>query len=50
MYRAYGGWTFAFVDFFDVNFMAYLDDPRVQMLADIIDPYYEFMIHEKSFI
>ena len=39
MYRAYGGWTFAFEDYTDLNITSYLDDPRMKMLADIVDPY-----------
>ena len=39
MYRAYGGWTFAFKDYLDMNITGYIDDPRVQQMANIIDPY-----------
>ena len=39
MYRAYGGWTFAFKDYLDMNITEYIDDPRVQQMANIIDPY-----------
>lgn len=45
MYRAYGGWTFAFNDYLDLNITAYIDDPRTQMLADIVDPYCEFAFY-----
>lgn len=39
MYRAYGGWTFAFKDYIDLNFTSYIDDPAFQNMTDIIDPY-----------
>lgn len=39
MYRAYGGWTFAFKDYLDLNITMYLDDPRLEQMAAIIDPY-----------
>ena len=38
-YRAYGAWTFAFIDYWELNFTASLDDPNTQLMADIIDPY-----------
>ena len=41
MYRAYGGWTFAFKDYLDMNISKYLDDPRLDQLAAIVDPYCE---------
>ena len=41
MYRAYGGWTFAFKDYTELNITSYLDDPRIQQLSAIIDPYGE---------
>lgn len=37
-YRAYGGWTFAFKDYYDLNFTDSLDNPNTQLMADIIDP------------
>ena len=39
MYRAYGGWTFAFDDYMAMNFTARLDDPNTQAMFDIVDPY-----------
>ena len=39
MYRAYGGWTFAFKDYLDQNITKYLDDPRLGQLTAIVDPY-----------
>ena len=39
MYRAYGGWTFAFKDYLDLNVTMYLDDPRFEQMAAIVDPY-----------
>ncbi len=38
-YRSLGGWTFAFKDYYELNITAYLDDPRMQELANIVDPY-----------
>jgi len=37
-YRAYGGWTWAFKDYYKLNFTAHLDDPCAQTLLDFIDP------------
>lgn len=37
-YRAYGGWTFAFHDYYELNFTERLDDPCAQTLLDFIDP------------
>ncbi|KAH3871996.1 hypothetical protein DPMN_035211 [Dreissena polymorpha] len=37
-YRSLGGWTFAFHDFYDVNFTANVDSPYVKDLTGIIDP------------
>ena len=42
MYRAYGGWTFAFRDYLDLNVTMHLDDPRFEQMAAIIDPYGEW--------
>ncbi len=39
MYRSYGGWTFAFSDYMDLNVTANLDSPYTQGIADIVDPY-----------
>jgi PhoPQ-activated pathogenicity-related protein len=40
MYRAYGGWTFAFKDYYDENFTLSLgtDPEGMQALMDIVDP------------
>lgn len=38
-YRMLGGWTFAFKDYIELNITAHLDDPVMQQLADIVDPY-----------
>ena len=38
-YRSLGGWTFAFKDYWELNITADLDNPLVQQLADIVDPY-----------
>jgi len=37
-YRAYGGWSFAFEDYYALNFTAELDNPNVEVMASIIDP------------
>ncbi|XP_071108310.1 autocrine proliferation repressor protein A-like [Haliotis cracherodii] len=37
-FRAYGGWTFAFKDYYELNFTESLDHPNTQKMADIIDP------------
>ncbi|XP_066292659.1 autocrine proliferation repressor protein A-like [Branchiostoma lanceolatum] len=37
-YRALGGWTFAFDDYYDSNITARLDDPTFERMAAIIDP------------
>ncbi|XP_078610553.1 autocrine proliferation repressor protein A-like isoform X2 [Branchiostoma floridae x Branchiostoma japonicum] len=37
-YRALGGWTFAFDDYYDINITARLDDPNFEKMAAIIDP------------
>jgi len=38
MYQAYGGWTFAFSDYLDVNLTRYLDDPKFEDLLKFVDP------------
>lgn len=38
-YRALGGWTFAFDDYYHLNFTENLDDAGVKAMAKIIDPY-----------
>jgi len=42
-YRAYGGWTFAFKSYYELNFTKELDNPNTQKMADIIDPICEFL-------
>jgi PhoPQ-activated pathogenicity-related protein len=37
-YKAYGGWTFAFKDYWELNFTAHLDSASTQKMFDIIDP------------
>ncbi|KAL3877581.1 hypothetical protein ACJMK2_035277 [Sinanodonta woodiana] len=37
-YRSLGGWTFAFGDYYDLNFTSQLDNPNTQKMANIIDP------------
>jgi PhoPQ-activated pathogenicity-related protein len=39
MYRAFGGWTFAFSDYYALNFTARIDDPNMTAMTAIIDPY-----------
>jgi PhoPQ-activated pathogenicity-related protein len=38
-YRAYGGWTFAFEDYYDENITARLDDDNATVLFSIVDPF-----------
>ena len=37
-FRAYGGWSFALKDYYDMNFTLELDNPITQRMMDIIDP------------
>ena len=37
-YRAYGGWSFAFEDYYEMNITARLDDDDATSLFNIIDP------------
>ena len=37
-FRAYGGWTFAFEDYWKLNFTAQLDSDTTAKMAEIIDP------------
>ncbi|KAL4239703.1 hypothetical protein ACF0H5_000507 [Mactra antiquata] len=37
-YRALGGWTFAFDDYYALNFTEDLDNPYIKQMATIIDP------------
>jgi len=39
MMRAYGGWTFAFKDYYALNLTARFDDPNMPLLEAIVDPY-----------
>jgi len=38
MYQAYGGWTFAFNDYTDVNLTREVDSPGFEALLKIVDP------------
>ncbi|XP_064606085.1 autocrine proliferation repressor protein A-like [Liolophura sinensis] len=38
-YRSLGGWTFAFGDYYSLNFTAQLDNPFVKKMANIVDPF-----------
>ena len=38
-FRAYGGWSWVFNDYYNENITHLLDDPRMQMMANIVDPY-----------
>lgn len=38
MFQAYGGWTFAFTDYMDINLTSKLDTPGFKALCDNIDP------------
>ncbi|XP_052266498.1 autocrine proliferation repressor protein A-like isoform X2 [Dreissena polymorpha] len=37
-YRSLGGWSFAFNDYYEVNFTQYLDSPYLKQMATIVDP------------
>ncbi|KAL5496935.1 hypothetical protein EMCRGX_G013313 [Ephydatia muelleri] len=37
-FRAYGGWSFAFNDYYELNITQSLDDPNMKTMAAIIDP------------
>jgi PhoPQ-activated pathogenicity-related protein len=37
-YRAYGGWTFAFEDYYSLNFTAEIDNPNVELMDAIVNP------------
>ncbi|XP_006811763.1 autocrine proliferation repressor protein A-like [Saccoglossus kowalevskii] len=37
-FRAYGGWTFAFSDYYEEDVTKNLDHPNTQGIADIVDP------------
>lgn len=41
MFKAYGGWTFAFSDYMDVNLTTYLDTPGFAAMVANIDPIHE---------
>lgn len=38
-YRAYGGWSFSNIDYYDEDITAEVDNPNLQSMMDIIDPY-----------
>eukprot|EP00051_Salpingoeca_urceolata_P020759 m.315662 g.315662 ORF g.315662 m.315662 type:complete len:599 (-) comp19677_c5_seq3:2185-3981(-) len=38
-YRAFGGWTFAFSDYYALNFTQDIDHPNMQPMFDVIDPF-----------
>ncbi|XP_046562184.1 autocrine proliferation repressor protein A-like [Haliotis rubra] len=38
-YRSLGGWTFAFSDYYSLNFTSQLDNPNTKRMGDIVDPY-----------
>lgn len=40
MWQSYGGWTFAFTDYIEVNLTRYIDDPAMIALTEIVDPKY----------
>ncbi len=41
-WRAFGGWTWAFKDYYAMNFTAEIDDPNTQLMLDVVDPYAYF--------
>jgi PhoPQ-activated pathogenicity-related protein len=40
MWRAYGGWTFAFQDYYNCNITSNLDTVEMEWMCMIIDPFY----------
>jgi PhoPQ-activated pathogenicity-related protein len=38
MYEAYGGWTFAFADYYAINLTTWINTPKLDFLAQTIDP------------
>jgi len=38
-FRAYGGWSFALGPYYRVNMTLHMDNPVVQQMMDIVDPY-----------
>ena len=42
MWRAYGGWTFAFEDYYEMNLTKNLDTDAFQDLVNAADPYSYF--------
>jgi len=40
MWRAYGGWTFAFSDYYNINLTSHIDTPQFEWLSEIVDPFY----------
>lgn len=41
-YRAYGGWSFAFNDYYQLNITQYMDSNNFELMASIIDPLCEW--------
>ncbi|CAF1221234.1 unnamed protein product [Rotaria magnacalcarata] len=41
-YRSLAGWTFVFKDYHELNITRYLNNPNLQKLATIVDPYSYF--------
>lgn len=39
-WRSYGGWAYALKDYYEQNITARYDDPNMQLLSEIEDPYY----------
>ena len=38
MYRSYGGWTWAFHDYYEMDILSRIDTPEMKLLAQIDDP------------
>jgi PhoPQ-activated pathogenicity-related protein len=39
-FQFYGAWTFALVDYYNVNFTGYFDLPQTKLLMELVDPWY----------
>ena len=46
-YKAYGGWSFALKDYWELNYTASLDTEANRMLMEIIDPLVYKEIYEQ---
>jgi len=38
-YRSLGGWSFALDSYWELNITTFMDDPKMQLMMDIVDPF-----------